>query len=191
MNIPKTSDEKNWPDDVFRTPESGAQVPTELLDFSIEGKFYKAKNAEAASALHKAFEPDWASPPGDTIREWMNENEVADGLMAGYLDISLAKFASLLTGEDRVDDHIAFRLAQVIGPDVKFWLKREYQYRQALRRQNCCDSWPALATSFSWSYKAAGKGVLVTPCIAAGDNRYLVNYCPSCGKPARDREIVR
>ena len=115
MNTHKTRDEKAWPSEEIRTPESGAQ-PVELNDYWVDGKFVKAKNEDEARCL-----------------------------------------------------------------------------AQALRRQNCCDVWPELAKGFVWHYDSTDlDGPMVMPCIdAGGGNLHRVDYCPSCGKPARDREMVR
>ena len=81
------------------------------------------------------FKPDWASPPGDTIRELLNESKLPMGWLAGASGISQHDVAGLLLGMEPLTNTHAHRLAETIGPNAAFWVKREAQYRARLSEQ--------------------------------------------------------
>ena len=81
-----------------------------------------------------AFMPDWASAPGDTIvdlieeRGW-SQRELADRL--GYAPKALRK---LLEGQVPIAETAAHDLERVLGVPAHFWLTREAQFREQCAR---------------------------------------------------------
>ena len=75
----------------------------------------------------RPFEPDWASPPGDTILDLME--------VCGVDPESMAGMEGVLDGTTPITLEIAKRLV-VLFPtqSVEFWLHRERKYRKNLRR---------------------------------------------------------
>ena len=80
------------------------------------------------------FNPDWASPPGDTIADTINERGWTQVQLANRLGISKKHLNRLIQGKVALTDEMAFRLATVLGSTEQFWLRREAQYRQQLAR---------------------------------------------------------
>ena len=80
------------------------------------------------------FEPKWASPPGDTIMDLLQErgwSQTEFAERSGYTP----KHASLLIhGKASISQDTAFRLEKVLGGTAGFWLSREARYREALAR---------------------------------------------------------
>ncbi len=75
------------------------------------------------------FQPDWASPPGETISRVIAQRGVSlEGLAKG-LDISVHHAHGLIEGTTKIDDALAKRLADFLGATRKFWLAREMNYR--------------------------------------------------------------
>jgi HTH-type transcriptional regulator / antitoxin HigA len=86
------------------------------------------------------FQPDWASPPGETIRDLMEEQGWTISELAARLDYSQKHAARLLAGEAAVTHATAGRLEKALGGNKRFWLTRETQYRQASNAEASCDA---------------------------------------------------
>ena len=56
--------------------------------------------------------------------------------------------------------------------------------------ENCCEIWEQIAPRFDWMNYADQHEMLTMPHINVGDNKYFVNFCPSCGKSARNRNML-
>lgn len=78
------------------------------------------------------FAPDWASPPGDTIADLLEERSWSQQELAQRLDYSEKHVSQLINGKVPLTEEAAARLASVLGAPVGFWLKREAQYRERL-----------------------------------------------------------
>jgi HTH-type transcriptional regulator/antitoxin HigA len=78
------------------------------------------------------FNPDWASPPGDTIREMLNERRLSTMWLATRIARPFSRMVGLLAGREPLDEELAAALAVAIGGSKEFWMKRELHYRQAL-----------------------------------------------------------
>jgi Zn-dependent peptidase ImmA (M78 family)/plasmid maintenance system antidote protein VapI len=84
-------------------------------------------------AKNFSFQPNWASPPGDTILDFLTENDVSISDFSKQMEIKSAFTKRLLNGNEIVTDAIAEKLAFVIGSTKNFWLARESQYRNDLQ----------------------------------------------------------
>jgi HTH-type transcriptional regulator/antitoxin HigA len=74
------------------------------------------------------FRPDWASAPGDTIMDIMENRAISKSLLGEALGLSLGRLENLLIG-GTMSSELASKLSK-----VTFWNNREKQYRQALVR---------------------------------------------------------
>lgn len=73
------------------------------------------------------FNPDWVSPPGDTIRDILQERNLSQMSFACSIERSAVFVHRLLDGLEPIDED----LAQFIGPSKEFWLRREAHYRSS------------------------------------------------------------
>jgi plasmid maintenance system antidote protein VapI len=80
----------------------------------------------------ESFHPDWISPPGDTIRDIMDECGISRRKLACMLDESERNVIALINGDFYIDNDMATRLSEKLGSSVAFWENRERQYREAL-----------------------------------------------------------
>lgn len=80
------------------------------------------------------FAPDWASPPGDTIADLLEERGWSQQELAQRLDYSEKHVSQLINGKVPLTEDAATRLNSVLGAPVGFWLKREAQYREQLAK---------------------------------------------------------
>ncbi len=76
------------------------------------------------------FLPDWASPPGETILDLMNEKALTQVEFAQKLGYTLKQLDLLIAGKVSLTEDIALILENVLGSTVNFWLNREVKYRE-------------------------------------------------------------
>jgi len=76
------------------------------------------------------FNPDWVSPPGDTLLDIISDREWTRLELAQRLGVTETHLHQVLKGEVQLTVDMAIRLEQIIGSTANFWLKREARYRQ-------------------------------------------------------------
>lgn len=82
----------------------------------------------------EGFQPDWASAPGETITDILQEREISSESFAISMGLSGEETNDLLHGRSTVTLNVARLLTGVLGASVEFWMSRDYQYRQDSRR---------------------------------------------------------
>ena len=90
----------------------------------------KARKKEQEAMI----DTDWTSPPGDTIQDILEEKEMTQEEFSWLSKLSTEQVQGLLNGSLRITAEIAIRLESVLGPPMVFWLQREIEYREDLRR---------------------------------------------------------
>lgn len=68
----------------------------------------------------KTFEPDWVSPPGDTIQDAIDEIGVSRAKLAQGLHLTLEQVDQLIIGEAKLTPAIAEKLEQILGESAQF-----------------------------------------------------------------------
>ena len=81
------------------------------------------------------FQPQWASPPGDTISLIVEGLGMALSEFFKAVGLSYGDGRKLLNGCLELSEGLAGRVAEVCGPSQDFWLAREAQYREDLERE--------------------------------------------------------
>lgn len=77
----------------------------------------------------EAFQPDWVSAPGDTIRDALHERGISYADFRRTLGVSSGEVGDLLSGVKPITIGLARRLNETIGGSVEFWMQRDHQYR--------------------------------------------------------------
>jgi HTH-type transcriptional regulator/antitoxin HigA len=80
------------------------------------------------------FEPAWATPPGATVLDLLQERGLAVAYLAKEVHRDIRDVSLLLYGLAPLDADWAANLSRVLGSTVSFWLRREEQYRADLQR---------------------------------------------------------
>ena len=80
----------------------------------------------------KAFCPDWASAPGETIADILRERNVSVEEFARRLGQPKTMAMDLLAGRSAITIGLARKLEQVLGGSIEFWMARDFQYRQQI-----------------------------------------------------------
>ena len=91
-------------------------------------------------ASSKAFQPDWASAPGDTIVDILAERDLSVGEFAQRIGRTPKDANDLLQGRATISIAIARRLETVLGGSVEFWMSRDFQYREDIARLHTADN---------------------------------------------------
>ena len=94
--------------------------------------------------LQNDFNPDWISPPGDTILDLMKEQDWSQVKLAQRLGFSTKHLNQLVKGKVPLTQDTALRLERVLGSTANFWMKRELRYQQQLTRRDTlgqCKGW--------------------------------------------------
>lgn len=80
------------------------------------------------------FCSDWASSPGDTIRDAMAERGLSADQFAQTIGQTTKEVSDLLDGRIAVTIGLARRLRDVLGGSVEFWISRDVQFRKDVAR---------------------------------------------------------
>lgn len=80
------------------------------------------------------FRPNWASAPGDTIIDILEERRVSIDSFATAIGQSPDQAKALLEGRSTVTIKLARNLATFLGASVEFWISRDHQYREDIHR---------------------------------------------------------
>jgi Zn-dependent peptidase ImmA (M78 family)/plasmid maintenance system antidote protein VapI len=78
------------------------------------------------------FEPNWASPPGDTIRIILHTKGLSFESFGQELGLKRPDVDKLIAGVIPIDRSLASGLVKSIGSTARFWLERQKQYQKAL-----------------------------------------------------------
>jgi HTH-type transcriptional regulator / antitoxin HigA len=81
------------------------------------------------------FNPDWLSPPGDTILDILLERQVSPEEFARRIGRTRDYTVNLIRGDATIDDETARLLSSTLGASQTFWMSRETQYRNSLAKR--------------------------------------------------------
>ncbi len=121
-----------------------------------------------------SFQPNWASPPGETILDFLSENEISIANFSKQMEIKSTYAKKLLKGNEQVTDTIAEKLGSIIGSTKSFWLARESQYRNDLlhlqrektEKQNWLSEFPIKdMIKFGWISLSKSPSEKETSCL--------------------------
>jgi HTH-type transcriptional regulator/antitoxin HigA len=80
------------------------------------------------------FRPDYAIPPGETLRDLIAEQSVSQAELATRLGVSTKHANQIMQGIAPITLETAIALERVTGMPASFWTRREADYREALLR---------------------------------------------------------
>jgi addiction module HigA family antidote len=80
------------------------------------------------------FEPDWNSPPGETLADILEERGWSQTEFADRTGYTEKHISLLINGKASITEDAALKLERVIGSTAHFWLSREARYREVLAR---------------------------------------------------------
>lgn len=80
------------------------------------------------------FRPDYAIPPGETLRDRLAELNVTQAELAARASISSKHINQIMQGNAPITPETALILERVTGTPASFWNRREADYRETLLR---------------------------------------------------------
>jgi HTH-type transcriptional regulator/antitoxin HigA len=81
------------------------------------------------------FSPDYVVPPGETVFDLLEEQEMTQTELARRLGVSLKHVNQVIKGAAPISADLALGLEKVLGPSSGFWLTREALYQGRLAEQ--------------------------------------------------------
>ncbi|BDB72293.1 XRE family transcriptional regulator [Comamonas thiooxydans] len=80
------------------------------------------------------FEPNWATPPGATVLDLLQERQVPLSELAHQAQKTVRSVSRLIHGVEPLTEDWARCLSMMLGATPAFWLRREQTYRADLQR---------------------------------------------------------
>lgn len=96
-----------------------------------------------------SFNPDWISPPGETIATIMEERSLTPADLAKCMKRQKNDIENLIHGRMAITNEFAQQLADTLGATTAFWTTRESQYQHDLARLVQASGSPESATWLS------------------------------------------
>jgi len=132
------------------------------------------------------FNPDWISPPGETIQDVLSERGLSCPELAGRLERTADFVLKLICGTTPISTEIAKGLAAVLGGSSKFWERREAVYRKGLthREELAWLSELPLAdmTRFGWLERRDKPATQIAECLRFFDVPNLDSWRQAYGQ---------
>lgn len=85
--------------------------------------------------MAETFSPDWASPPGDTLRETLDSLGMTQKELAERAGVARKTINGIVNGEAAVSLDTAMRFEKVFRVPARFWVGLQAQYDEALARE--------------------------------------------------------
>ncbi|MEY4531966.1 MAG: hypothetical protein RLZZ156_2689, partial [Deinococcota bacterium] len=79
------------------------------------------------------FQPQWMSPPGETIRDILENRKQTVKWLAEQLDCSNEYLERIIVGKESITSELALGLKEALGASPDFWMRRDSIYQTALQ----------------------------------------------------------
>jgi addiction module HigA family antidote len=76
-----------------------------------------------------------ANPPGELVKEEMEERKLTQKEFAKMLDIKQSNLSDILNGKRRINASFALKLEKVWGASAELWIGLQARYELALERE--------------------------------------------------------
>jgi len=80
-------------------------------------------------STRQEFRPDWASAPGDTICDILEERSISLSEFGRLIGRTPERTKELLQGRAAITIALARQLERALGGSVEFWMSRDFQFR--------------------------------------------------------------
>jgi HTH-type transcriptional regulator / antitoxin HigA len=88
-----------------------------------------------AKVAQNEYNPNFVSPPGDTIEGELEAREITPAELARQMGYPLNTINELIKGDIELTSDIATQLERVFSIPARFWLNRERRYRESLAKK--------------------------------------------------------
>lgn len=80
----------------------------------------------------RVWDPDWVISPGETLRDWIDENGLTPRVTARLCQMDAHELERILCGQRHVTPKVAAKLAAGTQIPARLWLNLERAYRDGL-----------------------------------------------------------
>lgn len=95
-----------------------------------------------------AYRPSEVSPPGETLREILDERGISQNELARRMGRPQKTISEIINGKAQITPETALQLELVLGVPASFWNARESRFREFIARQ---EQERQLASEWSWA----------------------------------------
>lgn len=92
-----------------------------------------------SSAIRNQYDPDYVSPPGETLLEVLEEKKMSQAELAERTGRPRKTINEIINGKTAITSDTALQLERVLGIPAHFWSQREQHYQDFLARQRESD----------------------------------------------------
>ena len=136
------------------------------------------------------YQPDSVSPPGDTLRDILEERHISQADLALRMGRPKKTISEIMSGKAPITHETALQLELVLGVSAEFWNMRETHYREFLART---DQEAELAAHRDWarnfpSKQMADLGFIPKVKEPEDEVRYLLRFF-GVSSPAQWEEV--
>ncbi|MBK9963535.1 MAG: HigA family addiction module antidote protein [Holophagales bacterium] len=89
---------------------------------------------------YRPYQPDFVSPPGETLRETIQAWDITQSALAERTGKTLKAINEIVQGKSAITPETALQLERVLGVPAGFWLNREARYQESRAREAARDS---------------------------------------------------
>lgn len=82
--------------------------------------------------MSSTWDPDWVISPGETLRDWLDENHLSANVAARTCRMGSYELRGILEGRLKIDRVRAEKLQAGTMIPARLWLNLERQFRQGL-----------------------------------------------------------
>jgi HTH-type transcriptional regulator / antitoxin HigA len=82
-----------------------------------------------------SYQPDFVTPPGDTLAELLEERGITQSELAQRMRRPLKTINGIVRGKKALTPETALQLERVLSVPASFWLNREQRYQEHLARR--------------------------------------------------------
>lgn len=136
------------------------------------------------------YQPDFVSPPGDTLRDILEERHISQADLALRMGRPKKTISEIVNGKAPITHETALQLELVLGVSAEFWNMRETHYREFLARE---EQEAELAAYRGWARKFPLKQMVdlgFIPKVKEPDQqvRYILQF-HGVSSPAQWEEV--
>lgn len=121
-----------------------------------------------ASKIKNEYEPDYVSPPGETLLETLEALGMSQVELAERTGRPKKTINEIIKGKAAITPETALQFERVLGVPASFWNKREYHYRESLARE---EERERLAKQTTWLDRLPVKTMVKLGWIPAAEDR--------------------
>jgi len=89
--------------------------------------------------IQNQYNPDYVSPPGETLAEILEEHGMTQAELAERMGRPKKTINEIIKGKAEITPQTALELERVLGTPARFWNQREFYYREFLAKKKEAD----------------------------------------------------